>query len=104
MTRAVRRALDYVEDTCGWSRTGAQGLVVEKGPASFCRASNMAHREPKTRSFITHALAINVTVLEDGKSRAIDSTHFYHHKMAAGALYRASLPADSLSSALRFAR
>src|SRR4051794_33177266 len=33
--RAVRRALDFIEDKCGWCRTGAQGKNIEKAPLLF---------------------------------------------------------------------
>ena len=88
--KAVQRALDYIEDACGWARTGAQGKVVRKAPLLFAVFEHGTSRalDPQLHS---HALAVNVTVLEDGKTRAFDSTHLYDHKMAAGALYRCEL-------------
>ncbi|MFO0890928.1 MAG: MobF family relaxase [Isosphaeraceae bacterium] len=87
---AVKAACRYLEDHCGWARTGAQGKIIKKAPllfAAFPHSTSRAHDVQRH----THILAINITVLEDGKARAIDSTHFYHHKMAAGALYRCEL-------------
>jgi conjugative relaxase-like TrwC/TraI family protein len=88
--KAVQRALDYIEDACGWARTGAQGKIVRKAPLLFAVFEHGTSRaqDPQLHS---HALAVNVTVLEDGKTRAFDSTHLYDHKMAAGALYRCEL-------------
>ena len=39
----------------------------------------------------THALCMNLTVHEDGRTTAIDTSRMYEYKMAAGALYRAAL-------------
>jgi conjugative relaxase-like TrwC/TraI family protein len=88
--RAVKRALDYIEDACGWARTGAQGKVVQKAPLLFACFDHSTSRAQDPQLH-THAVAVNITKLEDGKTRAIDSTHFYHHKMSAGALYRCEL-------------
>lgn len=92
---AVRQALKYIEDHAGFARVGAQGRHTVKCPLLFALFEHATSRanDPQLH---THALLINLTVHgagPNGKARytAIDSTHAYHHKMAAGAIYRAAL-------------
>jgi conjugative relaxase-like TrwC/TraI family protein len=87
---AVKAMCQYLEDHCGWARTGAQGKIIKKAPLLFAAYPHSTSRARDVQRH-THILAINITVLEDGKARAVDSTHFYHHKMAAGALGRCEL-------------
>ncbi|RUL88008.1 MobF family relaxase [Tautonia sociabilis] len=88
--RAVRQALDYIEQTCGFARVGKQGLVRQQVPLTFALFRHASSRagDPQIH---THAVCPNVAVHADGRTTAIDSTGFYHHKMAAGAIYRAAL-------------
>ncbi|RUL84602.1 MobF family relaxase [Tautonia sociabilis] len=87
---AVKQALDYIERTCGHARVGKQGLERVPVPLTFALFRHASSRagDPQLH---THVVCPNVAVHADGRTTAIDSTAFYHHKMAAGALYRAAL-------------
>lgn len=92
---AVRQALQYLEDKAGFARVGAQGQRLTKCPLLFALFEHGTSRA-KDPQLHTHALLINLTMHAagpNGKQRttAIDSTYAYHHKMAAGAIYRAAL-------------
>ena len=87
---AVREALNYLEDKAGLARVGTDGQVLAKCPLLFAlfEHGTSRARDPQLH---THALCINLTVHPDGRTTAVDSTYLYHHKMAAGAIYRAAL-------------
>jgi len=87
---AVQQALDYIERTSGYARVGKQGLHREPVPLIFALFHHASSRagDPQLH---THAVCPNIAMHADGRTTAIDSTAFYHHKMAAGALYRAAL-------------
>jgi conjugative relaxase-like TrwC/TraI family protein len=88
--KAVRDALDFLEAKAGYARVGRNGEQVVKAPLLFALFEHGTSRamDPQLH---THALGINLTMHADGRCTAIDSTHLYHWKMAAGAVYRASL-------------
>ena len=88
--RAVRDALDYIQDTCGFARVGAQGQRVEPVPLAFALFEHASSRAGDPQLHV-HAVCPNLTRHADGRTTAIDSTNFYHHMMAGGALFRASL-------------
>ena len=86
---AVREALDFIEAKAGFARIGSQGQELVRAPLLFALFEHGTSRamDPQLH---THALCINLTVHPGGRATAIDSTHLYHWKMAAGALYRAA--------------
>lgn len=86
---AVKQALDFIEAKAGFARTGKQGQEVVSAPLLFALFEHGTSRagDPQLH---THALCINLTVHEDSRTTAVDSTHLYHWKMAAGAIYRAA--------------
>ena len=94
---AVRKALGYVEDLCGFTRTGAQGTDVERVGLSVAIFKHGTARlegsdipDPHLHS---HALVLNVCEADDGTTRTLDGRQFFRRnlKMSAGALYRAEL-------------
>jgi conjugative relaxase-like TrwC/TraI family protein len=88
---AVKQALDYLESKAGFSRIGAQGQELVKAPLLFVLFEHGTSRamDPQLH---THSLCINLTVHPNGRRvTAVDTTHLYHLKMAAGAVYRAAL-------------
>lgn len=87
--QAVKVALDFIESKAGFARVGKQGQEVVSAPLLFALFEHGTSRagDPQLH---THALCINLTVHPDGRVTAIDSTHLYHWKMAAGAMYRAA--------------
>src|SRR5512135_2801485 len=91
---AVKDALDYIQDTCGWARVGAKGQELERVALTFALFEHSSSRLGDPQLHI-HAVCPNLTTHtgKDGKIRvtALDSTEFYHHMMAGGALFRASL-------------
>ena len=94
MHRAVRDALDYIQDQCGWARVGAQGQEIARVPLTFALFEHSSSRLGDPQLHV-HAVTPNLTsrTNEKGQTKvtAIDSTNFYHHMMAGGALFRASL-------------
>ena len=87
---AVREALDFIESRAGFARVGKQGQSLTKSPLLFALFEHGTSRAQDPQLH-THALCINLTVHPDGRVTAVDSTHLYHWKMAAGAIYRAAL-------------
>jgi len=87
---AVREALDFIEARAGFARVGKQGQELVKVPLLFTLFEHGTSRAQDPQLH-THALCINLTVHADGRATAVDSTHLYHWKMAAGAIYRAAL-------------
>lgn len=87
--QAVREALNFLEAKAGFARVGKQGQEVVNAPLLFALFEHGTSRagDPQLH---THALCINLTVHPDGRATAVDSTHLYHWKMAAGAIYRAA--------------
>lgn len=94
---AVVKAMGYVEDLCGWTRTGAQGQGRERiglAAAIFqhgtARAAGSTVPDPQLHS---HCLVLNLCKTPDGRTRSIDSSELFRRnlKMSAGALYRAEL-------------
>jgi Ti-type conjugative transfer relaxase TraA len=89
---AVAAALAYLERVAAFSRRGHGGeerepcgLVV----AAFAHATSRAG-DPQLH---THCLVVNAAARADGTTGTIESRPLYRHKMAAGALYRATLAA-----------
>lgn len=98
MNRAVRDALDYMQDECGFARTGAQGQVLKQVPLLFATFGHSSSRLGDVQLH-THCVCPNVTVhgvKPNGKlhTTAIDPTSFYVHKMTGGSIFRASLSAS----------
>jgi conjugative relaxase-like TrwC/TraI family protein len=94
MHQAVKDALDYIQDACGYARVGAQGQKIEKVPLMFALFEHGSSRAGDAQLHV-HSVCPNITthgINKNGKVRttAIDSTHFYHHMMAGGAIFRAS--------------
>ncbi|MBX9622584.1 MAG: relaxase domain-containing protein [Gemmataceae bacterium] len=88
---AVKAALGYIEQTgahvrvkeAGKTRLEPCGLV-----AALIHHDRSRANDPQPH---THAYVANVGVTSGGKTRTVESGGFYALKMAAGALYRASL-------------
>jgi conjugative relaxase-like TrwC/TraI family protein len=89
MHRAVRDALDFIQDKCGVARTGAQGLRIERVPLMFARFEHSSSRAGDAQLHV-HCVCPNATRHVDGRTTAIDPTGFYHHMMSGGAVFRAS--------------
>jgi conjugative relaxase-like TrwC/TraI family protein len=89
-TTAWKAALNLCQDKAGFSRCGKGGQWLEVAPLMWAAFEHCTSRagDPQLH---THALLINLTKLENGKSRTVDSTHIYHWKMAMGSVYRAEL-------------
>ena len=98
---AVRKALSYVEDLCGYTRVGAQGervepvgltvAIFEHGTA---RVEGSDIPDPHLHS---HALCLNVCVAEDGVGRTLDGRLFFRQNLkmvGRSALPRGALRAD----------
>ena len=85
--RAVRAALRYLEDTATSTRRGKRGERLEKVGlvvATFEHSTSRA-LDPQLH---THALAMNLSVRDDGTTGTLSSLELFLSKMAAGALYR----------------
>ncbi len=90
MHRAVRDALDFIQEKCGIARVGAQGQRIERVPLMFALFEHSSSRAGDAQLHI-HCVCPNVTRHANGRTTAIDPTGFYHHMMAGGATFRASL-------------
>lgn len=87
---AVKKAIEYLEDTAGFTRRGKGGITVEQAKlivATFEHGTSRA-QDPQLH---THAIVINVGVRRDGTTGTILSKPLYQAKMATGAVYRAEL-------------
>jgi Ti-type conjugative transfer relaxase TraA len=92
---AVREALDYLEVSAGTSRRdiGSAGSkhIAEVGAklivASFGHGASR-ERDPQLH---THCVVFNAAVRDDGSTGTLLSRPLYRHKMAAGAIYQATL-------------
>ena len=87
---AVITALNLAQDRAGFARIGRNGQSLVFAPLLWSLFEHGTSRagDPQLH---THALLLNLTVLENGKTRTLDSTHIYHWKMALGAVYRAEM-------------
>ncbi len=90
--RACQDALNYIQERAGYARKGAQGQEVQRARLIFALFEHCTSRLADPHLHL-HCVCPNVTKHDQGPRRttAIDSTHFFRHKMAAGALMRASL-------------
>jgi conjugative relaxase-like TrwC/TraI family protein len=97
--RAVRAALDLLNDHAAFARRGHGGHELEKVALTAAlfqhgearpveRADGQLEADPQLH---THAVVMNLAQRGDRSWGALDGRHFYHWKLAAGALYRAEL-------------
>lgn len=90
---AVARAIQYMEETCAFSRRGKGGHIHQRAlltVAAFEHGTSRA-QEPQLH---THCLVMNVAVRPDGTTGTLLSLPLYQHKMVSGALYRTELSAQ----------
>jgi len=88
--RAVKHAIEYLEETAAFTRRGHGGTERERcglTVAAFEHGTSRA-QDPQLH---THALVMNVAARSDGTFGTLSSRDLYTHKMAAGALYRVEL-------------
>ena len=87
---AVQAGLTYLENEASFSRRGKGGHEQER--AGLC-VSLFEHGTSRAGDpqLHTHCLGMNVGVRPDGTTGTVVSQLFYHHKMTAGAVYRAQL-------------
>lgn len=96
--KAVKFALDYLQEEAGWTRTGHGGSEFVRCKLVFAMFLHSTSRA-QDMNLHTHVLVPNVGIAEDGRTRSIWNNELYEHKMAAGALYRVAL-AYGLSQSL----
>ena len=92
--RAVRDALDYIQDTCGFARVGAQGQVLKAVPLTFALFEHSSSRNGDVQLHV-HVVTPNLALHSEPKKRvtAIAPGGFYDHQMSGGAIFRSSLAA-----------
>ena len=88
--RAVNAALDAAQEYAGLARVGRDGQHYVSAPLLWAKFPHSTSRAEDPQLH-THVLMLNLTQLDNGKTRTIDSTHVYHWKMALGSLYRAEM-------------
>lgn len=90
---AVKAALDYIQDTCLFTRRRRGDVELEptKMVAALFEHSTSRALDPQLH---THALLLNVGVRSDHTIGAVSSMAIFQAKMTAGALYRAELAAQ----------
>lgn len=87
---AAREALAYLERHAAWTRKGrgGRGLEAVGLVAALFEHGTSRAQQPQLH---THCLVLNMGATSSGEFGAVRSEDFYHHKMAAGAVYRATL-------------
>jgi conjugative relaxase-like TrwC/TraI family protein len=87
---AVETALEYLQNTSIWTRRGKAGVKLE--PTSLVAAAFTHHTSRNLDPNLhTHVLLLNVGVRADGTTGTVRTSDLFHHKMVAGAIYRAQL-------------
>lgn len=94
---ALNRTLEFIEEMCGKTRRGKDGVRVEDGKLTFAIFSHDTARgipgevPDVNRHF--HAVLANVALRGDGSSGAVDARPLFHRraKMMLGAMFRAEL-------------
>lgn len=89
-SRAVARAMDFMEEQAGRVRTGSGGAEVEQCKLVAAAFLHGTSRE-LDQNLHTHVFVFNQGVREDGRSASLDSRELFLWKIAAGAAYRAEL-------------
>ena len=94
MHRAVKDALDYIQDECGWSRVGAQGQEHRTRPAHL--RPLRAFQQPTRRPAAPHSRRLpepHPSHEREGQARGHGHRldELLSPQMTAGALFRASL-------------
>ena len=86
----MEKALSYLEEEAGHSRTGHNGVHLTKARLAFATFEHGTSRaqEPQLH---THCVLPNAGVRPDGTTGTLHVAPIYRHKMAAGSLYRAEL-------------
>lgn len=93
---AVAAALAYIESAAGRSRQKIEKgkpAVQTEGKLVIATFGHGVSRE-KDPQLHTHCVTFNVAVRADGSTGAVVSRPLYQHKMAAGAIYQATLAAE----------
>lgn len=91
--RAVRAAIDYLEQEAAFTRRGRGGARSE--PVGIvCAAFEHGTSRAQDPHLHTHVLLLNAGLRADGSWGTVRSSDFYQHKMAAGALYRIELASE----------
>lgn len=100
--KAVREALHLIDKNAVFARRGRGGMELEE---THLTAALFQHGEARPvgkdvadlksdPQLHTHAVVMNIAERADGTLGAIDGRHLFLWKMAAGAVYRASLAAE----------
>jgi conjugative relaxase-like TrwC/TraI family protein len=88
--QAVKAALDLAQEKAGFARIGRDGQAHVRAPLLWATFEHSMSRA-QDPNLHTHCLLINLTMLENGKTRTVDPTYIYHWQKALGAVYRAQL-------------
>lgn len=88
---AVKAAMSYVEQVALETRVGHAGLEHQLTTGGFFATFEHGTSRAMDPQLHTHVLVANLCLGLDGQARTIFSKELYHHKMAAGAIYRAEL-------------
>ncbi|MCA9139392.1 MAG: relaxase domain-containing protein [Planctomycetales bacterium] len=108
--KALYRTLDLVEELCGQTRRGIDGVRVERGKLAFAVFSHDTARgvpgemPDVNRHF--HAVLANVAIRSDGSTGALDARPLFQKrmKMALGAMFRCELSKELDEMGLRTVR
>lgn len=89
-SKAVAKALEFVEEHAARVRTGKGGEDIEQCKLVAAAFLHGTSRE-LDQQVHTHVFVFNQGIREDGSSASLDSREIFRWKMAAGAAYRAEL-------------
>jgi len=87
---SVAAALKRAEEVAGWSRTGAGGAEYIKSDLVFSVYQHGTSRAQEPNLHL-HAVALNIGVGDDGRTRTIDPSFLLENKMYLGAYQRNEL-------------
>lgn len=85
---AVGKALQVVEERCGFVRRGKAGFLVEEADLVFATFEHGTSRAQQPQLH-THSLLLNIGVTENGHIGALKTDQVFAWKKAVGTLYRA---------------
>jgi conjugative relaxase-like TrwC/TraI family protein len=89
--KAVQDAVKFLERHAAFTRRGHDGLVQEQVLGLIAATFEHSTSRAQDPQLHTHCLIANIAPRHDGSFGTLDSHHLYTWKMAAGAVYRATL-------------
>jgi conjugative relaxase-like TrwC/TraI family protein len=90
-SKAVNRALEYIEQNCIFTRTGAGGRISQQTKNMMVAIFQHHHSRNLDPNLHSHCVIFNQTQGKDGKWRSMNNRELYQQKMTLGAVYHHEL-------------